>query len=739
MVDRITLKNIAAYNGQGVVIDNLKQINFFYGSNGSGKTTVSNVIANEDNYSTCRIEWEDNSKLKTVVYNQDFIENTFNQPDLLKGIFTLGEESKGIEEQINKYNNERESINTEILGLNGTLTQETEKETALEDEFKENCWKLKQKHDDIFKEVFTGHRDDKNSFKQRLLNEIENNTSELKTYEELKQLSEKVFKKNLQKITELPLLIYNNLDKMEVHSIWKTKIIGKQDVDIALMIHKLQNHDWVKEGKKYFDQNNGICPFCQEKPSEIFKKQLEDYFDETYINSIQILEKLQKEYLEITEKNILRDIDNLLIMDNEYLIKKKSEIEDKKDIIKEKAKTNKLLIETKAKEPSKPIELTSLIEGLKDFNELIAQINSEIREHNEIMDNQKEESEKLKREVWKFIAHEINDIYENYKKKKEDIKKAIQNLTDKIKAGKAKETNVKQEISNLEKNIKSVKPTIDSINKILESFGFTNFKLEESPDKKGYYKIIRPNGEGAKKTLSEGERSFIIFLYFYHLIKGSNSQDEDITVNKTVVVDDPVSSLDSDVLFIVSTLIKNILKDIRDKKSNIKQIFILTHNVYFHKEVTFISSQDKGKRKDTSYYIVRKNSNVSSVTYSETNPVETYYQLMWDEFKKNNDCISIQNTMRRIIEYYFKILGGMDEKDLINKFEGQDKTICQCLISWLHEGSHSIPDDMFISPPISEDLVKYKDVFKRIFQHTGHIKHYEMMMGNNVEKNGGAS
>ncbi len=71
-----------------------------------------------------------------------------------------------------------------------------------------------------------------------------------------------------------------------------------------------------------------------------------------------------------------------------------------------------------------------------------------------------------------------------------------------------------------------------------------------------------------------------------HLLNGSNNRDL-ITENKVVVIDDPISSLDSNVLFIVSNLILKLIDDIRNNQNNIVQLFVLTHNVYFHKEVTF--------------------------------------------------------------------------------------------------------------------------------------------------------
>jgi len=52
--------------------------------------------------------------------------------------------------------------------------------------------------------------------------------------------------------------------------------------------------------------------------------------------------------------------------------------------------------------------------------------------------------------------------------------------------------------------------------------------------------------------------------------------------------------------------------------------------------------------------------------------------------------------------------------------------ICQSLISWLHAGSHEIFDDLNYSFDIN--VYRYKEIFKKIFEVTGHIEHYNMMM-----------
>ncbi len=49
-----------------VNIEDIRKINFFYGANGSGKTSITRVLANPDAYISCNVEWEGNNKLKLL-------------------------------------------------------------------------------------------------------------------------------------------------------------------------------------------------------------------------------------------------------------------------------------------------------------------------------------------------------------------------------------------------------------------------------------------------------------------------------------------------------------------------------------------------------------------------------------------------------------------------------------------------------------------------------------------------
>lgn len=183
------------------------------------------------------------------------------------------------------------------------------------------------------------------------------------------------------------------------------------------------------------------------------------------------------------------------------------------------------------------------------------------------------------------------------------------------------------------------------------------------------YEVRRPDGTIAE-NLSEGEKNFIAFLYFYHLVYGSSSEDGE-TREKIVVIDDPVSSMDSGPLFIVSTLVKQMIEVCRNNADNrdrvadgnfIKQIFILIYNAYFHREITY---GYVSKYEYVSFYLICKRNGKSTILMYDDknpdvpmeriniNPVKNSYAALWDEYKEVKSAIPLMNVIRRILEYYF--------------------------------------------------------------------------------------
>ncbi len=84
---------------------------------------------------------------------------------------------------------------------------------------------------------------------------------------------------------------------------WKKIIVGNADVNISKLIQKLNINDWVSQGREFIQANDKTCPFCQQPTiTEDFKKQIESFFDETYLNDINSLKALKQEYNTLIRK-----------------------------------------------------------------------------------------------------------------------------------------------------------------------------------------------------------------------------------------------------------------------------------------------------------------------------------------------------------------------------------------------------------------------------------------------------
>ena len=389
---------------------------------------------------------------------------------------------------------------------------------------------------------------------------------------------------------------------------------------------------------------------------------------------------------------------------------------------------NKELLNNKIKEPSRNIDLIHLEEQFKLISDVIENANSEITKNNLIVSNYNSEKGTLIKHVWKYCIDEFSVQMAKFNSFNNGFDTGITALKLQLQGKLDAYSALDAEIKTLSKDVTSVQPTIDEINRLLINYGFINFKIVPATDD-GFYQIQREDGTIAEKTLSEGEITFITFLYYLQLTKGGISE-ETVNDERILIIDDPISSLDSNVLFIVSTLVKEIAKEIKSDIGNIKQLILLTHNVYFHKEVSYEGLNRRGEK--SCFWILRKNNNKSIIhSYAEQNPIQSSYELLWREIKEweHNSGITIQNTMRRILEHFYSILGNKRDDFLINKFETpEEKNICRSLLSWTNEGSHTLPDDLYIEAP-DDTISKYIEVFKNIFVHTENKGHYFMMMG----------
>lgn len=730
MIESITLASIATYAATPEELAGLSRINFLYGSNGTGKTTVSRVIANETSFPSCKVTWKAGTKLQPMVYNHDFVDRNFHQPAELKGVFTLGEQQNDTLTKIETTKKEQDALTAKIENLSrglasadGTAGKRVEL-VALEVTFTEKCWTLKQRLDgQKAQAAFTGYMGSKDKFRAKLFQERASNAAILMPLADSEKKAGTIFGPAPTVEVAVPVADTAKLLSHEADPILTKRVIGKNDVDIAAMIKKLANSDWVREGRRFYEVNEEVCPFCQQETARTLGQSLNEYFDEAFLTDSKAIDNLATNYATDAER-LQQQLATIIAPASKFLAVERLKIE--KELLDTKISLNTQRIAGKKKEASQVVELESLANVTTAIKTIIDEANIEIAAHNKMVANLAAEHTTLTSQVWKFAIEELKTDFGAYQTAKGDLDKAIAAMTVQIEKATEDQRRKIAELRELERQTTSVQPTIDGINGLLASFGFQSFKLAKTASETSY-KLVRSDGSDAKATLSEGEKTFVTFLYFFHLLKGSAS-DSGMTINRIVVFDDPVSSLDSDILFIVGSLIKSVFDEVREGIGHTKQVFVLTHNVYFHKEVSFNPNRRQRAMGEETFWVVRKTDLGSKLEKHNTNPVKTSYDLLWSEIRRaDRSNLTIQNTLRRILENYFKILGGVNPEEIFGMFEGKEKLICKSLFSWINDGSHFAHDDLYVS--IGSSMVEsYLKVFREIFKKSGHLAHYKMMM-----------
>lgn len=723
MITKISMKNVASYKDE-TTLETDKRINLIYGLNGTGKTQISKFLANQEdeNFKDCNIEGLNNEKI--LVYNQDFIDENFYNTDRQQGIFTLSKENANAKQEIENLQKGLEKLKVNQDKKEKELKEKQGEINKIENDCKNSIWEIKQSHYDDFKRFFKGISKREPYFEfitpkieEALSLEITNqniNLDELKKQYDILTDTTQVKSENINEISNI------EFSNIENNAIFNEIIIGNQDSVVANLINNLGNGDWVKTGlDKYVSQDSQTCPFCQNDTiTQEFRGYLESYFDKTYEDKIKEIEKLNDDY-----KNLLSNMPSIeTFYRGDILDDKDLEFEKIYSQVTSELQENIRKIQEKIKEPSKKIELEKTDEVFENLNNYIKQIQQKIIEFNGKLDNQESELEKLEKTFWKFVIFEKKEIIEKYKKDKREKEVHKQILDKENKTIKNNIQNIENAIKDKQKEVINIQEAVDKINVCLKDLGMLDFYIKIQDNEKQEYVIVREGeDEPSFKTLSEGEKTLISFLYFLQLCQGRKERNE-INLEKIIVIDDPISSLSFNYVYDVVQLIKHTFFD---SENLYKQIFIFTHNLYFYHEF-FLS-----KIKNINSFRISKNQNNSScISDLESNEILNDYQAYWQilkEYKQEKAHKAIiPITMRNILEKFVGFVYAKNLNDIIDEYCADDIQY-KAFYRYINRESHSDEKNLSDIKEINADI--FFEAFENFFIKLEHQEHYNKMIG----------
>ena len=412
---------------------------------------------------------------------------------------------------------------------------------------------------------------------------------------------------------------------------------------------------WVKDGRPLHDGKD-TCQFCgQALPADLMTH-LAGHFSADYENLMSELKSLANSIQVAQKEGITLDHKSDFYSElSERFTAEKKQLDE---LLEARSAALKSLDEAVAAKQTKAftsLECQAVDDPAHQIASAVQAINKIIVEHNDrsaaFDKNRQEAFIKLEKH---YAASFVRDQEYNEQSQK------IADLNTEI-AEQAKKLNeLDREIRSLEQAVSEASKGAERINELLAAyFGKNDLRINVSADKR--FQIIR--GGAIAKNLSEGEKTAISFAHFITRV-----QDGRHPLNDTrIVIDDPISSLDTNHLFNTYALIKTQLADCR-------QLFISTHSFEFYNLIReWVGDDEKDTKKPQadwkkwSVFLIKRTDSGASVLEEIPKVLlkfkSEYHYLfsMLYHFEKNgagdfDSLLSLPNVVRRFMEAFGGIM-----------------------------------------------------------------------------------
>lgn len=714
--------------------------NIIYGRNYSGKTTLSRIfrcLEKGDNHRDFKdgeyyITLDNDERvshfdfprdpLNIRVYNSDFIKENLDflnhEEGDIRPFAILGRENVDTQIKIDRENKNLDGIRkdlgkTDNEGIKKDVSQARQKHKDLKNEIEK---KLQEKASTIRNNPHLFVAGKKKKYDKR---DLEN---EIPTANRINETRKEELESILKEEVKEEILSNPNINLDYIEILKEANEVLSIEVQPSKVIQDLLSNDdlqeWVKEGITLHKGERQKCAFCGNNIEQTRWDELDKHFTKQVDEFIEKLDKLIPKVLNQLEsvKKFKPPIKN----DNFYSVFQRdiNSINNRLESIKEISISNLQTIYNKLNERRKNVfSNPDVIEMKDDVSSEIISISNELSElisdNNEytqqFSEKQKEARELLRsNEVYNFKS--LFDYDQKVYEKNQAWDK-LQDLEEKKKDLFEKERSSMNKVDYLVRSLKDEENSIKQVNYYLQTFlGHNELYLDieekkSDKDKVTRFTVMRNNIEA--KNLSEGERSLVAFCYFLATLKDIENVEE-----YTIFIDDPISSLDSNHIFYIFSLLNS---EIASEKY--EQVFISTHNLDFFKYIQRLTRPTNNKKYKNKYYLIEKNITTNKETKAILKNMPDYLKNYSTEFiylfhqiyivanyketdKNYQSFYNFPNIARKFLETYmfFKYPDyEMNNDQRIQDFFNDDITFKEFLNRINNEFSHgeNQPDRLF--------------------------------------------
>jgi wobble nucleotide-excising tRNase len=732
-------------------------INFFYGKNGAGKTSLGRQLGEG-----AGIQWADGevpANYEICLYNQDFIDQHFRTLDRLRGVFSLseGKETEEVEKRIKELEARRKELEkrkVEIEGEGGEREKASKALQTAQGNFEKACLNSTKLFREKFKQAFKGA-----TRNPQLSQKINTTAPRDCDVDELEKRFLAAFAEGARMYPSFTELDGDDhIAAIPTCPLLAEEIISKGTTEYARFIRDLGALAWIEEGhQKYHESADGACPYCGQRLPADYESLYASCFDDEYQRKIKAIRDFPEIYMR--HFGPVYEILTKVTEATDVLPSVAEKIEKLKPMVQNFLRAFRsiaITVDQKLKDPASPVTVEDLTPQLLDMNYIIHQCNEDIQKNNEVVEKLEDNQDQCVKDVWALAAFRLQGEIDTYHTAQEEEKTVRKALSEELGRINGEIGAIGEELEKLGTASTTIQAAIDGMNRHLRDSGFEGFEIVKSDMAKDAYKVVRGDKKVAIR-LSDGERHFLSFLYFYNRVKGCD--ENGVQKDKIVVIDDPVSSLDGNALFIISSLVREMIEvyynntDYRGqiaKGDYIKQLFILTHNAQFHRGITY---NQVGRFSCANFYKINKIDNRSTVKWCKRqsrseggeeenyNPVKNAYAALWSEYLELNNEIPLMNVIHRILDFYFLDMCGRDgftlrdeilvkerDKFMRTKPDGTpDESLFQLADSMLMYMGAGVDGDMTLVSD-GTDVEQIRRTFEMIFRQLGQGAHYDMMM-----------